>query len=194
MLIADTYNGAVRRYDPSTDMVTTVATGLGEPSDIVVNASGDVIVVESSAHRLTRLSPGALEAAGVKPDGTRMKMERPETMIAPGEFILDVVFMVPDGQKLDDSFGPPTNLLISATPPSLLLSGAGESSELSRRLVVSKDATSGTLSVDVRAATCDATAEHPACHLAAQSWGIPVRVSPDGETRLDLAFRQVDAD
>ena len=35
VLIADTYNGAVRRYDPATGEVSTVATGLAEPSDIV---------------------------------------------------------------------------------------------------------------------------------------------------------------
>ncbi len=38
VLIADTYNGAVRRYDPATDAVSTVATGLAEPSDIVLAA------------------------------------------------------------------------------------------------------------------------------------------------------------
>ena len=30
--VCDTYNGAVRRYDPATDEVTTVATDLAEPS------------------------------------------------------------------------------------------------------------------------------------------------------------------
>ena len=31
--VADTYNGAVRRFDPATGEVTTLATGLAEPSD-----------------------------------------------------------------------------------------------------------------------------------------------------------------
>ena len=35
VLVADTYNGAVRRFDPSTGAVSTVADGLAEPSDIV---------------------------------------------------------------------------------------------------------------------------------------------------------------
>ncbi|WP_210603655.1 NHL domain-containing thioredoxin family protein [Brevibacterium oceani] len=39
--IADTYNGAIRRYDPTTEEVTTLARGLREPSDIlVVDAAG----------------------------------------------------------------------------------------------------------------------------------------------------------
>ncbi|HMO10918.1 MAG TPA: redoxin domain-containing protein, partial [Actinotalea sp.] len=36
--VADTYNGAVRRYDPVTDTVSTLATGLAEPSGLVVEA------------------------------------------------------------------------------------------------------------------------------------------------------------
>jgi sugar lactone lactonase YvrE len=35
VLIADTYNGAVRRYDPATGDVSTVAMDLAEPSDVV---------------------------------------------------------------------------------------------------------------------------------------------------------------
>ena len=52
--VADTYNGAVRRYDPATGDVSTLATGLAEPSDLVV-VDGDLVVVESGDHRLTRL-------------------------------------------------------------------------------------------------------------------------------------------
>ena len=52
--VADTYNGAVRRYDPSTAEVSTLATGLAEPSDPEA-VDGDLVVVESAAHRLTRL-------------------------------------------------------------------------------------------------------------------------------------------
>src|SRR5205807_10444426 len=52
--VLDTYNGAVRRYDPATDRVSTLITGLREPSDAVV-ADGDLLVVESSAHRISRV-------------------------------------------------------------------------------------------------------------------------------------------
>ena len=56
--VADTYNGAVRRFDPSTGTVETLADGLAEPSDVVVDASGPeplLVVVESAAHRLVRV-------------------------------------------------------------------------------------------------------------------------------------------
>ena len=36
VLVADTYNGAVRRYDPATRTVSTVARDLAEPSDLVL--------------------------------------------------------------------------------------------------------------------------------------------------------------
>src|SRR5207244_5355390 len=54
VLVADTYNGAVRRY--ADGAVSTVATGLAEPSDLVLTPDGDVVVVESAGHRLTRLA------------------------------------------------------------------------------------------------------------------------------------------
>lgn len=40
VLIADTYNGAVRRFDPETDQVSTVSDGLAEPSDLVLTPRG----------------------------------------------------------------------------------------------------------------------------------------------------------
>ena len=184
VLVADTYNGAVRRYDPSTAALTTVATGLAEPSDLVLTAAGDVLVVESAAHRLTRL---ALDA-GVTVAGQRHRTERPVTDVAAGEVQLDVVFRLAPGQKLDDSFGPPTRLDVSASPPELLLDGAGTGTDLTRRLVLAAGVSSGVLQVVAQAATCDTEAENPACHLARQDWGVPVRVVAGGTDRLALTL------
>jgi sugar lactone lactonase YvrE len=190
VLVADTYNGAVRRYDPATGLVTTVATGLAEPSDLVRTAAGDVFVVESAAHRLVRIDPDALVG---DVQGTRQRTERPVTDLAPGELVLDVVFSPAPGQKLDDSFGPPTRLVVSASPPDLLVEGAGEGSDLRRRLVVSDAVPGGVLQVVAQAATCDADSEHAACHLTRQDWGVPVRIGPAGGTRLPLVLRGLDA-
>jgi thiol-disulfide isomerase/thioredoxin len=195
VLVADTYNGAVRRFDPSTDQVSTVESGLAEPSDLVRTPDGGVIVVESAAHRLSRLAPGALRAAGTlgaATTGPRLRTERPPSDLAPGEVTLDVVFTPAPGQKLDDSFGPPTRLEVSASPPELLLAGAGASAELSRRLVVNPDVPGGVLQVVAQAATCDAEAANPACHITRQDWGVPVKVTPDGPTRLPLILRGLD--
>ena len=81
---------------------------------------------------------------------------------------------------------------VSASPPSLLIDGAGSTTELRRRLVIASDVESGVLQVVARAATCDAEVEHAACHLTRQDWGVPIRVGPDGAARLPLILRGLD--
>ena len=192
VLIADTYNGAVRRFDPRTNTVSTVSDGLAEPSDVVLTPGGDVLVVESSAHRLTRLAPEAL-SAGAAVNGPRHRTERPPVDLAAGEVTLEVIFTPPPGQKLDESLGPATRLEVSASPPELLLDGVGVGTELSRRLVVNPEVAAGVLQVVAQVATCDAEAEHAACHLTRQDWGVPVRVRADGARRLPLVLHGLDA-
>src|SRR5690606_4278311 len=54
--VADTYNGAVRRFSPTSGEVTTIATGLAEPSAVVLSEdAGELLVVESTAHRISRV-------------------------------------------------------------------------------------------------------------------------------------------
>ncbi|GHJ46568.1 hypothetical protein Cs7R123_39100 [Catellatospora sp. TT07R-123] len=188
VLIADTYNGAVRRYADGT--VSTVERDLAEPSDIVVTAAGDVLVVESAAHRLVRLAPTVTAYV----DGGRHRVERPPALLAPGEVTLDVIFTPAPGQKLDHSFGDPTRLEVSASPAELLLDGGGVTTQLSRRLVLNPAVERGVLQVVAQAATCDADAEHAACHLTRQDWGVPIVIDPEGADRLPLVLRGLDAD
>jgi hypothetical protein len=181
VLVADTYNGAVRRY--ADGGVSTVDSGLAEPSDLVLAPDGRVFVVESAAHRLVPLAANV--AAGER---KRYRTERPPTVLAPGEVRLDVVFTPAPGQKLDDSFGVPTRLEVSGSPATLLLDGAGVSTELSRTLRLA-EGTDGVLQVTAQAATCDEDAEHAACHLTRQDWGVPVRLDPAGPRELRLILR-----
>ncbi len=200
-VVADTYNGALRRYDPAADEVTTLATGLAEPSDVVVQvAEGTIhlLVVESAAHRLTRVAlPAGL--AGEVLDAGAHRVARPATEIAAGRVRLDVPFAPAPGQKLDDRWGPSTSLHVSATPPELLLQGAGDGVDLARDLVVNPDVPDGVLHVTAKAASCDTVPVgrdgqpdpdvFPACHLAQQDWGVPVRVTDGGASQLQLPLR-----
>ncbi len=180
--VCDTYNGAVRRYDPATSILSTIATGLAEPSGALVDGA-HLVVVESAAHRLTRVPLGqAAQAAGFA-----HTTKRPVTEVAAGEVELVVSFEPPPGQKVDDRFGPSTQLLVSATPPALLKAGAGRSTDLSRTLVIDPTVGDGVLHIAARAASCDAHGgEGAACHMHQQDWGVPVRVAAAGSDRLVL--------
>ena len=163
--------------------VTTVAEGLAEPSGLVVTADG-VLVVESAAHRITRLASSGPAAV----DRGAHRTQRPVTNLAPGDLELVVPFTPAPGQKSDDRYGPSTWLSVSSSPPELLLDGAGDDVPLGRRLRLNPDVTEGVLHVSARAASCDAdpAVEFPACHLAQQDWGVPVRIVPGAPTTLML--------
>jgi thiol-disulfide isomerase/thioredoxin len=188
--ICDTYNGAIRRFDPATNRVSTLATGLAEPSDAVVERAGDesarLVVVESVAHRLVRV---AIPADAQEVDGPARQTQRPPTTLAPGSVGLVVAFEPPTGQKLDDRWGDPTRLVVSASPPELLLDGAGDGAGLSRPLTVAAGIPAGTLHVSIQAAACDVDGENPACHLFQQDWGIAVVVDASGPDYLALDLR-----
>nr|WP_245534403.1 NHL domain-containing thioredoxin family protein [Xylanimonas cellulosilytica] len=200
VVVADTYNGALRRVETwwddvaqqETGRVTTLATGLAEPSDVLVETGDDggvtLLVVESAAHRLTRIAlPASL--TGEVLDGGARRTQRPATAVAAGRLRLEVPFVPAPGQKLDDRWGPSTSLQVSATPPGLLLDGAGDGTDLFRDLTVNPDVAEGVLHVTAKAASCDAEGEFPACHLAQQDWGVPLTVTPSGDTTLTLPLR-----
>lgn len=190
--VSDTYNHALRRYDPVSGEVTTLATDVREPSDAVL-VDGDLVVVESARHRLTRLR---LPEEAVRVAGEAHRTRRAATEVAPGALRLDVVFQAPAGQKLDTRYGPSTRLLVSATPPELLAEGAGPGTDLFRDLVLADGATEGVLHVSAMAASCDDDPEneYPACHVHQQDWGVPLRVTPAGASRLPLVLAGMDGD
>lgn len=200
--IADTYNGAVRRYDPATKTVSTLARGLLEPSDVIVDhtqTAGSeplLVVVESNKHQLVYV-PIPKEAQQV--DEGAVQTHRPKSPVAPGLLELTVRFEAPTGQKLDDRWGDPTQLKISSTPHELLVAGGGTSVGLLRTLELASDVPEGVLHITARAAACDGPEtedgeipDHAACHLYQQDWGIPVVLQPDGDTELVLDLRGMD--
>ncbi|WP_228976069.1 NHL domain-containing thioredoxin family protein [Streptomyces sp. DH12] len=189
--VCDTYNHALRRFDPASGEVSTLATDLREPSDAVL-VGGDVVVVESARHRLTRLR---LPEEAVRVDAVAHRTRREATEVAPGSLRLDVVFRAPAGQKLDERYGPSTRLLVSATPPELLAAGAGTGTDLFRELELDPSVPEGVLHVSAMAASCDddPANEYPACHVHQQDWGVPVKVVEGGASRLPLILAGLDA-
>ncbi len=166
--VADTYNGAVRRYDPATGVVSTLARGLAEPAGLAVTG-GALVVAESAAHRVTAVPlPG------------------PAVDVAPGPLRVEVAFAPPAGQRLDARDGAPTRLVVDASPPELLVRGAGAGEGLARVVELAPGAAGGVLLVEARAATCDADGAHAACHLHRREWAVPVRVVDDGARVLAL--------
>ncbi|WP_231641443.1 NHL domain-containing thioredoxin family protein [Nocardia sp. NRRL S-836] len=186
--ISDTYNNAIRRYDPQTRTVSTIATDIAEPSDTLL-VDGELVVVASAAHRLERFTKEA-----VRIDGAAHEVKRPSTDIAAGAFELAVVFTPPTGTKLDERYGPSTRLEITSSPPELILEGAGVGTELVRALRINDQVTNGVLHVVAQAASCsdDPADEHPVCRLTRQDWGVPVRVVADAPTRLPLLMGGMD--
>jgi len=175
VLVADTFNGAVRGYDPVSSQVSTVVDGLAEPVDVVV-VGEDLLVLEQAAHRLTRVRRG--------PTATRV----PAVELPAGPVSLTVVFTPPSGQVADHRWGEPARLDVSVEPPELLVAGAGETVGLGRDLVVAAGF-HGVLRVRARTATCDTDVGHPACHLHRQEWEIPVRTGVPGSGELVLRWR-----
>jgi thiol-disulfide isomerase/thioredoxin len=194
VVVCDTYNNAVRRYDPVRDEVSTLATDVAEPSGAVLVGEslvdGSLVVVESAAHRLTRpVAPGVWQEVR----GGARQTQRPAADIGPGELTLDVIFQPAPGQKLDERYGPATKVQVSASPPELLIGGDGDGTDLRRLLTVNPEVGTGVLHVTAQAASCDdSTATNPACYLTRQDWGVPVRVVPGAPNRLALILRGMD--
>jgi len=193
--ISDTYNGAIRRFDPSTREVSTLMADLREPSDAVVeivDGIASLVVVESAGHQLVRVP---IPAAAQRVDGPARRSHRPVTPLSAGAVSLVVAFVPPTGQRLDHRWGDPTRLMVSSTPAELLVHGSGIARGLTREITLARDVRGGILHVSAQAAACDGESdtgglpEHAACHMYQQDWGIPVVIDDDAAAELHLDLR-----
>ena len=184
VLVADSYNNAVRRFDPGSGLLTTVASGLLEVSGLVESdGDGAVLAVASAEHRLVRL-PAASPASVAS--GFATTTQREPVAVA-SEVDLHIMFRPPPGEKLDERLGPASQLTVTSTPAALLRSGEGRGVGLARRLVLDGSVGSGVLHISARAASCDDTTDPgAACRMHQQDWGIPLRLAGDGATSLRL--------
>ncbi len=185
IFIADTYNGSVRRFNPLTLTVSTITRDLAEPSDLSFTADGlSILVVESASGNITTIPIGQSTTV----TGQAMRTVRPELDIAAGSVTVHVTFTPPPGEKIDDRYGPSTQLSVSASPAHLILSGEGTGSDLVRTVTINPEVATGVLHVAAKGASCDADSEHGACHMHQQDWGVPVRITPTGTTTVHLTL------
>jgi hypothetical protein len=104
-----------------------------------------------------------------------------------GSLQLVVSFEPPPGQKVDDRFGPPSQLVVGATPAALIREGEGRGTDLARTLTLDPRVGEGVLHIAARAASCDLDGgEGAACRMHQQDWGVPIRVSGTGDAHLVL--------
>ena len=108
-------------------------------------------------------------------------VKRPPSELEPGEVTLTSSSSHRPGRSsISASVTRPARGL--RLPSSLLLEGEGVTTTLRRRLVLNPDVSRCAASV-AQAATCDAEAEHAACHLTRQDWGVPIVLSANGSAR-----------
>ncbi|MBB2902599.1 thiol-disulfide isomerase/thioredoxin [Kineococcus radiotolerans] len=158
VLVADSFNGSLRRYDPVAGTVETLLDGLAEPVD-VLREGEDLLVVESAAHRVGRWRVPV-------PD----RQVLPPARVRPGA-VLRVEFTPRPGRHVDDRWGSPYRVQVQGE--------AGE--DLVRPLPV-PDAE--VLRVVVRVATCDDAAG--TCALEEFTRLVPLTRAGDGEAELVL--------
>ncbi len=189
--VCDTYNDAVRRYDPVTGEVTTLATDVREPSGAVV-VDGDLVVVASAAHRLERpVAPGAMRRV----QGQAQQTQRPAHGRRAG------AGRAGGGLRAAGRSAPRREVRPGDPPGGDRL--AGGAAGLRRRRLDRPDALAG---AGVRRAVggaarrgdggllrrSDRRGEHPACHITQQDWGIPLELVAGGSPRVALVLRGLD--
>ncbi len=193
-VVCDTYNSALRRYDPEKEEVSTLARdGLSEPSGGALLAGGSLVVADTDNHRLARVDAGGeirtFEVRGLLPPTPRAAGEPTAQKIGPVELASEVeltaTLPIPDGRKLDPSLGPPVQLSVSSDE--LLRNGdlLLTSDELPARATVSLNDGEGTIDVLLRVGTCE---EGPAavCTLVERRWRVKASRDPEGSPRLNL--------
>ncbi len=193
-VVCDTYNSALRRYDPEKEEVSTLARdGLSEPSGGALLAGGSLIVADTDNHRLVRVDAGGevrtFELRGLLPPTPRAAGEPTALEIGPVELAPEVeltaTLPIPEGRKLDPSLGPPVQLSVSSDE--LLRNGdlLLTSDELPARTALSLNDGEGTIDVLLRVGTCE---EGPAavCALVERRWRVKASRDSEGSPRLNL--------
>ena len=123
--VSDTYNGAIRRFDPVPREVSTPGDGAARAERRRRRAA--TATAAPPGRRGVGGTPARADpVAGQGPARRRPGPPDPAPAqeVAPGSVQLRVNFTPPTGQKLDYRWGDPTRLMVSATPAGLLARAA----------------------------------------------------------------------
>lgn len=160
LLIADTYNGRVRRWRDG-QLHTVPITGLAEPAAVAVLSSGMLLVADRSRHAVGIIEPDTAHVVtwDIGRQGPRTPVELvATTAILPAHSGLEVEMDLDlDGDELDRTGGPPVRARVTAAAEWLL----GEdrewvSDDLPIRMTVPLRSGAGRLVVELRVACCGA--------------------------------------
>jgi thiol-disulfide isomerase/thioredoxin len=195
-VVCDTYNSALRRYDPGKDEVITLLDEdfLSEPSG-ATPLGADLLVADTNNHRLVRVGvdgevwafeiQGLMAPMPVEPRGPAAVEIGPVELA--GEVELSATLSIPEGQKLDPSLGPPVQLSVSSDGllpnGDLLLTG----DELPARARLALSSAKGTLDIQLRVGTCE-EGLGAFCNLNERRWRVSARRDEDGSPRLNLGL------
>jgi hypothetical protein len=181
--VADTFNSLLRVWRNAW-LSTIPVHGLDEPGGLCVLPDGRLAVADTNHHRVVfvdaasgDLQPFALPAAGAESDVVRQ--------FAPAGDVCVCISLDIGDDELDPSDGPPVRVSVSADPPRLLAAGARSwaLNTLPAEITVATGAEgAGTLSFDVRAASC----KSDECRLHTRRVDVPVHLDAGGITRLEL--------
>ena len=192
-IVCDTYNSALRRFDPDKNTLTTIARdGLAEPSGAAF-VEDNLLVADTNNHRLVlanadgEVSP--LSLSGLEPPAP-VAAEGPVAFrLGPveltGEVELSATLSVPQSEKLDATLGPPVQLSVSSEEllpdGGLVVSG----DELPAWATLALSGEEGNLDVLLRVGSCE---DGAVCSFSEQRWLVEVRRDPEGSPRIQLGL------
>ena len=185
VLIADIFNGAVRRYDPSDETIETVASGLAEPTDVIADrvfgdwALGDRALADRA------LGDGALAdvlvAQRCRPSIDSVTLEPRTVQGASTAFELPPTVVAPTTELRFAGSGE-VEMTVAAEPSSLVASC--EPTRFGLTITFGRAVVGGTLHIEAARSHCDAT-----CSILNPSWLIDVVISIDGQAVIPLIGR-----